>query len=179
MRKNRRTAILISSCGVAFIVFIWALGKSGFRVNTTNSLPVGIYRVIPFLHHESFAVFCLPESIGRLSMERGYRPRGTCPDGGAPFLKRVVAVTGDRVFLSGSGIAVNGELLPKTAPRVQDRSGRPLQPWAFGNYIVSPDELWVASTYNQYSYDSRYFGPIRSASVLYSLKSVLTVSAPE
>ena len=175
---NRRSAILISASCVVFFLLFCLLGRTGFRVNVTNSLPIGIYRVTPF-HRESYVAFCLPDNTGRLSVERGYRPRGSCPDGGAPFLKQVIAAPGDHVHFSGSGIAVNGILLPKTAPLSQDRAGRPLQPWAFGDFEVPHDEMWVASTYNHYSYDSRYYGPIRSRLVLYSLKRVLTVSAPE
>jgi len=178
--SSRRSAILISVFGVAFILLICVLGWAGFRLNVTNSLPVGIYRVIPSpLHIGSYVAFCLPESAGRLSVERDYRPRGKCPDGGAPFLKQVIAVPGDHVSFSSAGIAVNGTLLPKTAPFPQDRAGRPMQPWTFGDFEVAWGEVWVGSTYNRYSYDSRYFGPIRSKLILYSLKRVLTVSAPE
>jgi conjugative transfer signal peptidase TraF len=155
------------------------LGWAGFRLNVTNSLPVGIYRITPAFRRGAYVEFCLPENFGRLSVERGYRPRGTCPDGGAPFLKQVFALPGDHVSLSASGVVVNGILLPKTAPLPHDRAGRPLQPWPFGGFEVAPDEMWVGSTYNRYSYDSRYYGPIRAEMVLYSLKRILTYSAPE
>ena len=56
---------------------------------------------------------------------------------------------------------VNGILLPRTQPLPQDHAGRPLQAWPPGDYSVDAGHLWVASTYNRYSYDSRYFVPIR------------------
>jgi conjugative transfer signal peptidase TraF len=167
VNKNHRSVVLIFAWGSAFFLLLCILGLAGFRLNITNSVPVGVYRIIPSLHRGAYVLFCLPGGAGRLSVERGYRPRGACPDGGAPFLKQVIALPGDHVSLSASGIAVNGTLLPKTAPFAQDRSGRPLQPWTAGDFEVAPDELWVGSTYNRYSY------------VLYSLKSVLTYSAPE
>jgi conjugative transfer signal peptidase TraF len=179
MNKNRRSVILISTCGFAFFLLLYTLGWAGFRLNVTNSLPVGIYRITPPLHRGSYVEFCLSGVDDRLSMERGYRPRGACPDGGAPYLKQVLAVPGDRVSFSAVGITVNGRLLPKTAPFPQDRAGRPLHPWIFGEFEVAPNELWVGSTYNRYSYDSRYYGPIHSQIILYSLKRVLTFSAPE
>lgn len=179
MNKNRRSVVLIFAWGSAFFLLVFILGLAGFRLNVTNSVPVGIYRITPPLHRGAYVEFCLLGNAGGLSVERGYRPRGACPDGGAPFLKQVIAVPGDHVSLSASGITVNGTLLPKTAPFTRDRSGRPLQPWTFGDFEVAPDELWVGSTYNRYSYDSRYYGPIRSRIVLFSLKRVLTYSAPE
>jgi type IV secretory pathway protease TraF len=30
-----------------------------------------------------------------------------------------------------------------------------------GTYAVSPGTAWVISSYNRFSFDSRYFGPVR------------------
>jgi conjugative transfer signal peptidase TraF len=178
MAFNRRIFLGIVATGSDLFLHILVLGAAGFRVNLTNSLPVGIYRVSA-ADHATYVVFCLPESTGNLSVQRGYRPSGSCTDGGAPFLKQVVAVSGDHVQLSQSGIAVNELLLPNTRALSQDRAGRPLQAWPSGDYTVSAGDVWVASTYNSYSYDSRYYGPISSEEILYGLQSVLTLNAPE
>jgi conjugative transfer signal peptidase TraF len=82
-----------------------------------------------------------------------------------PLLKPIVAVAGDRVVLSNEGMRVNGRLLPKTAPLFHDAAGRSLHPWPFGVYVVEDGAVWVASTYNRGSYDSRYMGPIKISQI--------------
>ncbi len=106
--------------------------------------------------------FCPAEPFAAESSARRYRTHGTaCPDGALPVLKPVVAVAGDRVVLATDGMSVNGRILPQTAPLHRDAAGRSLCPWPFGSYLVEQGSVWVASTYNRGSYDSRYMGPIR------------------
>ncbi len=62
--------------------------------------------------------------------------------------------------VSELGIAVNGSMLPNTAPKTKDSHGRVMKPWPFGRYRFAPGFVWVASSYNPWSFDSRYFGPI-------------------
>lgn len=176
MHARKRQALLAAlKCGTVLILLISVFAIAGLRINVTNSLPVGLYRITSD-PRASYVAFCLEGEAGRLSLERGYRPSGSCPDGGAPLLKSVVATPGDQVRLSDAGIAVNNVLLSNTAPLRHDRLGRPLWPWTFGDYLVSGGTVWVASTYNRFSYDSRYYGPIRSTQILYSLKRVFILS---
>jgi conjugative transfer signal peptidase TraF len=133
---------------------------AGLRINTSASLPVGLYIVSP---NGSFVEFC-PDDRG-LSAQRHYRAVGVCSDGAAPLLKPVIGSPADEIVLSPAGIAVNGKLLPYSAPMDRDSDGRPLAHWPAGRYTVAPGTLWVASSYNARSYDSRYFGPIRESSV--------------
>jgi conjugative transfer signal peptidase TraF len=133
---------------------------AGVRVNTSYSLPLGLY-VRTGNPDATLVEFCPLEPYAHESSVRGYRTRGTaCKDGAVPLLKPVVAVPGDRVVLSNDGIAVNGRLLPQTAPLARDAKGRPLRAWPLGTYFVNAGTVWVASTYNRGSYDSRYMGPI-------------------
>ena len=132
----------------------------GVRINTSYSLPLGIY-VRTQARDARLIEFCPVEPFASESSERGYRTHGmACADGAVPLLKPIVAVAGDRVVLSAEGMRVNGRLLPKTGPLFRDAAGRSLHPWPFGTYVVKEGEVWVASTYNRGSYDSRYMGPI-------------------
>ena len=138
---------------------------AGVRINTSCSLPLGIYLRTRALDARLIE-FCPSEPFATESSERGYRTHGTaCPDGSVPLLKPIVAVAGDCVVLSAEGIRVNGRLLPKTAPLFRDAVGRTLHPWPFGVYVVPQGTVWVASTYNRGSYDSRYMGPIRISQI--------------
>jgi conjugative transfer signal peptidase TraF len=142
-----------------------AAASAGVRINTSYSLPLGLYvttedAVAPLIE------FCPVEPYATESGKRKYRTHGTAGPGGAvPLLKPVVAVPGDRVVTAADGIRVNGRLLPKTAPLFRDAAGRTLRPWPFGSYVVEEGTVWVASTYNPGSYDSRYMGPIKVAQI--------------
>jgi conjugative transfer signal peptidase TraF len=104
--------------------------------------------------------------------KRQYREPGVCADYGSPLLKPIAASEGDRVELSSAGIVVNGRPLPNTAPRVPDSMGRPLEHYPFGTYVVQHGEVWVASSWNYKSFDSRYFGPVRLSAIRQYLRPV-------
>jgi conjugative transfer signal peptidase TraF len=146
----------------------------GLRVNMTRSLPMGLYVVTKDISC-SLIEFCPSGPAAEESRIRGYRNAGSCPDGAEPLIKPIVAREGDIVEMSVNGISVNGRLLKNTAPMAADRLARRLKPWKFGKYRVRVGELWVASTYNYGSYDSRYFGPILISSVRYRLRPIWTM----
>src|ERR1700735_1110750 len=81
-------------------------GIAGLRINTTNSLPKGIY-LITNDANAPLVEFCPQGVFSVLSAVRGYRPPGLCADGAAPLLKQVIANSGDTVVLSAEGIWVN------------------------------------------------------------------------
>jgi conjugative transfer signal peptidase TraF len=138
------------------------------RINTSASLPVGLYIVSS---NGTFVEFCPDDQS--LSAQRHYRARGVCSDGAAPLLKPVISNPADEIVLSPAGIAVNGKLLPHTAPLDHDSEGRPLTHWPSGRYMAVHGTLWVASSYNSHSYDSRYFGPIRESAVRARLRPLI------
>lgn len=149
-------------------------GFVGVRFNSSPSLPVGMY-VTTADEHANLVEFCPAEPSASLSITRGYRDPGNCLDGAAPLLKPVVASAGDAVELSARGIFVNGVLLPNTAPLSKDSKGRPLVAWPFGRYSVAAGTVWVASSYQRRSFDSRYFGPISTAAIRHRLRPFLTL----
>jgi len=148
-------------------------GIIGLRINTSPSLPRGFY-VTSSQPTATLVEFCPAEPFASLAILRGYRDSGACPDGAAPLMKPAVARSGDVVDISGQGIAVNGRLVPNTAPRTSDTLGRPLSQWPFGRYRVAPGTVWVASSYHPRSFDSRYFGPIPTIAIRDRLRPLLT-----
>jgi len=163
---------------VLFVVCVLAatfqfFGGAGLRINTSPSLPMGLYVVSRDLA-ANLVEFCPAEPFASLATIRGWRSAGSCPDGAAPLLKPVVARAGDLVEMSARGMAVNGRLLPNTAPLARDSKGRPLRAWTFGRYMVGPDTVWVASSYNAQSFDSRYFGPVPVSVIRDHLRPLLT-----
>ena len=168
-RPNGNTLRMLLGSVMATGFAVTLPGLFGVRINTTNSLPKGIYLITDDTN-APLVEFCPPGAISTLSVERGYRPRGLCPDGAAPLLKPVIAHGGDTVVVSAEGIGVNGRLLPNTAPQRFDTAGRPLAAWPPGVYPVATAAIWVASTHHPRSFDSRYFGPIPLDLVRHRLK---------
>ncbi len=162
---------MIAFCGLTILFQVF--GHVGLRINTSSSLPVGIY--ITTSEKSELVEFCPPEPLARLAAERGYRTKGTCKDGASPLLKPVVAQPGDIVEYSTAGIRINGSLLANTAPHSADSKGRVLSPWPFGTYVVEPGTIWVASSYSDRSFDSRYMGPIPIRSVQDCVRPLLTL----
>lgn len=139
---------------------LFALYQFGFRQNVTQSLPPGIYRLTD-LKSDPLVSFCPTGVASVVTSTRGYRPKTWgCPDHHAPMLKPIAARPGDVVTVTHHQLYVNGVPLPNTQSFPADNRGNPLFQFPEGTYKVAPGTLWVISTYNVYSYDSRYFGPI-------------------
>ncbi len=167
-------SLLVLAFGGAALALGFAAEWAGLRFNDSPSMPTGLYVRTSTESSASLVVFCPAEPFAKLSVERGYRSRGNCPDGAEPLAKPIVARPGDTVELSAKGMAVNGRLLPNTAPLVTDTAGRPLPHWPFGRYVVAPGSVWVASSYSPRSFDSRYFGPVEASQVLEHVRPLLT-----
>lgn len=141
----------------------------GFRVNTTASMPVGIWRVAPLSaepRRGEIVTACPPDTVGtREAAARGYLPVGSCPGSYEPLVKPVAAVPGDVVTVARVGISVNGELVAGTAQLDQDSAGRRLQGVPAGVYQVPASCVWLLSGHDPRSWDSRYFGAVPVESV--------------
>jgi len=171
-----RSKLVLTFCTV-FVpaTLIGVAGLLGVRLNLTNSVPIGFY-IISSSPESGLVEFCPPEPFATLSRERGYRERSRfgCPDGAKPLLKPIAARSGDIVSISATGIAVDGKLVPHTTALHRDSAGRPITPWAFGIYTVRDGTIWVASSFNTHSFDSRYFGPIPESVILHHLTPLWT-----
>lgn len=145
-------------------------------MNASSSLPIGLYRITSD-KTARLVEFCPPEPFASLSATRGYRGKGNCPDGAEPLMKPIVAIEGDIVEVSPEGIAVNGRLLHNSQARSFDTKRRPLQHWPFGSSYVAAGTVWLISSFNDRSFDSRYFGPISVAIIRFRLEPFLTERA--
>lgn len=157
--------------GYAVLALFGALAAAGIvRLNTTPSLPRGVYLLVPAWGRapspgdDVFA--CMPPGrAARLALARGYvaPSRRDCPSGGVPLLKHVLAAEGDTVAVGPAGVVVRGRRVGLPAP-VRDRLGRPLRPVS-GVHVVGPGALWLGSDIAN-GYDSRYLGPVGQEHVL-------------
>lgn len=154
-----RTAILAASVAAATLATL-TVPVSRFAVwNTSASVPTGLYWIRAKQHRyigERVAIEPPPE-LRQLLAERGYLPVGM------PLLKRVAAVSGQRVCRFAHGITIDGELIG--IARSFDQRGRPLPTW-FGCRRIGPDELFVMNPAAPDSFDGRYFGVISLRTVI-------------
>jgi conjugative transfer signal peptidase TraF len=157
----KRFVIVAVAPAIAASSIVLLLGVFGIRLNiASNSLPPGLYRIVPAGKGSDLLV-CPTGVAEKVSIEREYRVRSFgCGDGYAPLLKPIAARAGDTITLSQAGVTVNGKLLQNSKQYPKDGIGRPMPMVPFGTYAVLPGTVWVISSYNRFSFDSRYFGPV-------------------
>ena len=171
LRRKVRAALWLASP----LMLLGACWLAGLRVNLTTSMPIGLYIVTHRpVTRGSMGLACLPSAVAAFARERGYVPHGhACSGGTAPVGKLVLAVPGDTVAVSRSGLSLNGVPVPRSRPLPRDTRGRPLPRLEAGTQIVGVDTLWLVSR-SAIGFDSRYFGPIHASSVLCVIRSLWT-----
>lgn len=145
------------------LAFGFALAhQAGLRLNTSRSIPPGLYRMSNDpIEKGSYVLFCPPErSEFDLAKERGYIGAGFCPGGYGNMMKKVVATHDDVVSVTEEGVRINGTLIPASQPSEVDSMGRPLPRFRVLHHLLSPSEVFMMSDTNPRSFDARYFGPI-------------------
>lgn len=82
---------------------------------------------------------------------------------GTLVVKRVEALSGDRVDLESTGIRIQGEFRPARYPHRTRLKERALPK---GSHLLMPEgSLWVMGDHPR-SFDSRYFGPITAEQII-------------
>lgn len=127
--------------------------------NASDSVPVGWYRIAPAnsLAPGDLVLVHLPPEVRSLAAQRGYLPADV------PLLKTVAAMTPQRVCVEDSQVLIDGVVV---ARRLRwDRQGRALPTWQACRRLVG-NELFLLSSSNPASFDSRYFGPVSVDAVI-------------
>ena len=149
----------------------------GLCLNTTSSLPLGVYRKTGDIERGGFALFCLEEEgFIKLAKERGYLGAGRCPGGIKPLGKEVFGLTGDEInFLGGSGgqIVVNGQLIPRSSANSKDSRGRVMPATYLTAGKIPEGFALMLSPHHAGGFDSRYFGLVK-VSALKPVQPVFT-----
>jgi conjugative transfer signal peptidase TraF len=142
--------------------------------NPSDSVPRGWYRVgaidrTEALQVGSIVLAWLPAEVAALAAQRGYLPAGV------PILKRIGAVAPQSVCVWDRIVAVDGAMVATAL--AQDAEHRPLPVWQHCQSLAR-NELFLLSDTHPASFDSRYFGPIATSSVIGVAHPLWTWSLP-
>ena len=170
-RSRLRARIVLaglSACGLAALAwaaFVQPLPRLIY--NPSDSVPVGWYRVKPLDHRAtslprslsvgSIVLTLLPADAAALAAQRGYLPARV------PLLKRVGAIAPQHVCVFDALVWIDG--VPVATVRPADRLGRVLPSWRQCRQL-RPGEVFLLSSTNPASFDSRYFGPVNASAVI-------------
>lgn len=163
-----RVAWTLAVLGAALLAAGYLLG---YRVNTTRSAPLGLWRITTTdtenLKVGDWVIVCPPThpAIHRL-VAAGILPAGHCPTGVVPFLKPVAALAGDHFAVSEAGVSINGTLIAGTAPVHYEGL-----PWADPTQIPANHFVGL-QTMHPGSIDARYFGPLPIRQIIGLVKPV-------
>lgn len=167
LRSRRCTRLIVATlAAIGFAALAWASFVSPlprFIYNPSDSVAVGWYRVDPHTRDSvappvgSLVLVPLPADAAALAARRGYLPLGV------PLLKPVAAVAPEQVCVVGRTVRIDG--VPVATILSADTMGRPLLSWQHCRRL-RPGELFLLSTRNPASFDSRYFGPVATSSVI-------------
>jgi conjugative transfer signal peptidase TraF len=154
MLKRRSIVLSLGAVGVASLMLAEAAWMPVRIVyNPSPSAPKGLYSVADPrpLRHGDLVLVALPERWQAWAVGRSYIGREV------PLIKRVVALSGDRVCAVDGGVYVNGTR--RAAALDRDGSGRPMPVWR-GCRGLREGEVFALMTDAPASLDGRYFGPL-------------------
>lgn len=156
----KRYGLLIAGSVIAATLATLAVPVSRYAVwNVTASVPTGLYiiRGKASLHVGERVAVEPPPSLRRLLAERHYLPVGV------PLIKRIAAVSGQRICRFRHGVTIDGAFVGIARPR--DRLGRKLPAW-FGCRTLRSGELFLMNPDAPDSFDGRYFGVLGMTDVI-------------
>lgn len=164
-RAKRLAGLLLALAGAWAAVQL--AGSAGWRINLTESEPLGLYRLFPVrgaIPHGAMMELCPPSWVTPSAFP--FYMRGDCPNGGRPMLKTVVGVPGDVVTVTRSGVWINGHELPHSGQLSKSQLYTRTQlPHPTGTWRLRSGQYWAyGSGANARaaadSFDSRYWGPV-------------------
>lgn len=179
-RIKHYLSITIISVMAAINMLLLLFFLSGLYINTSNSIPFGIYyqSLRPIAKGE-YVLFCAPDTtLFHDGLMRGYLTAGFCPGHQGYMLKQVAALSGDVVSSTADGVWVNGHHLPFSRPLPSDGWHRPLSHFFSHDYRLGASEVLVMTNQNPLSFDSRYFGLLQISNIKTVIKPLVTWPLP-
>lgn len=138
-------------------LLFWGLG---FRINTSDSIPRGLYQIVSTTEIKNkYVIFC-PDNrpAFRMAKNRGYIGSGFCEGGSGLMMKKVVATSGDIISINEAGVTVNDGPLPFSTLKDKDANNRRLNAIHLNHYQLKEGELLTMTDQDEWSFDGRYYG---------------------
>src|SRR5260221_4723456 len=108
--RGQRRAATVGLTVLAVLAVAWPILSAPVPIliyNASASAPLGFYRLVPgAVRRGDFALAHLPDPVARFAAARGYLPLSVS------LVKRVAAVSGDRVCAGSSAIRINAQRVP-------------------------------------------------------------------
>ena len=161
----KKKRLIAGALVILFVLFINFAPKLIY-VNTTRSLPLGLYLAIPGknLRYGDIVVYDPPQKVRELIRERKYGSED------AHFLKHIGGMPGDIYGVAEDKFIAHGEL--KGTVQRQDNAGNPM-PVMDGLHIVPEGEfLPIGEKTN--SLDGRYMGTVPIDSIITRVVPIAT-----
>lgn len=174
-REKRRLVGGAVGSIIGALAIVSGCHAAGLWINTTDSMPLGFWRQTSSqtVRPGDVVLLCLPKTPAtELGRARGYIAPGSCPTGQEVLLKPIAATAGDVVMVSAGAISVNGQVLANSGQLPRDSQGRPLPAFPAGTYRVPAGQVWLVSSHNPRSFDSRYFGPVPATVIRTNVRPV-------
>ena len=173
---SKRFLLSLYGGGLLVLASIAVIKQAGFRVNTSPSIPLGIYRTTTTpLAVGSYVLLC-PENKEPFitAQKRDYIGAGYCPGGLGYMFKRVAALPNDIITTTANGMYINGKLYPDSKPFHHDALNRMLPIWHANQTRLKAGEVVLMTQGDKNSFDARYFGPLPQQQIVSVVRPVLT-----
>ncbi|MCU7927531.1 MAG: conjugative transfer signal peptidase TraF [Candidatus Thiodiazotropha sp. (ex Dulcina madagascariensis)] len=154
-------------------VIAWSIG---IRINTTVSIPLGVYITADEpVSTGSYVIFCPPDNaVFTEAKSRGYIGAGYCPGDYGYIMKKVLAAKNDVISVSDQGVIVNGHKVPLSMPLRADGANRSMPYFRTDDYALPDQQLLLMSDVTGLSFDARYFGPVNIGQISSVIHPVIT-----
>lgn len=155
-----------------FIVIVFSFKYFDIIFNNTPSTPIGFYKKAEGnISTDDYIAFCLDEKLTAFGLSRGYLEKCSPCQGSKPLIKKVIAIPRDTITVTKNFILTKTQLYNLTTLNI-DSSGRYLYSIKNGNY--KENCYWVIGDHDSLSsWDSRYWGCISKAQILYKVTPLL------
>ncbi|MBA2710172.1 MAG: conjugative transfer signal peptidase TraF [Tatlockia sp.] len=170
----KRAGLLVFAVISGLLVLVGILYICGFRINSSGSIPIGLYWLTKRpLQKSEYVLLCPPdEPLFKEALKRGYLSKGFCALGSSPLMKRVLATSGDSVLINQHGVWVNNHFIAHSRPFQKDDKGR-LLPQLNQQYLLNDSQVLLMTDQSEFSFDARYFGLLNRLTIQAVIKPVL------
>jgi len=175
-QRAKQAYVIMARACMILICFAGLFYVAGGCINTSNSIPLGLYWITKHpIQKGEYVLFCPPQKpIFQKALTRGYIHSGFCPGGFGYMMKRVLATYGDTVSINPFGVWVNNQFVAHSVPYPKDQQEQPLPELHLRQYPLKNGQLLLMTDQSELSFDARYFGLIKKSQVKAVIKPVLT-----